>query len=187
RECGYAIWAAYGAHVNITGFTIQNGTCGVVLWDELSNVYGNVIKDNIHDGIYMEHPECENNVIYGNTIIDNGQNGIHLDGVYDNIISRNNIRGNNLTGISLVFSADDNIISGNNIENNGFDGICLDASNTNIIYGNNITDNRAYGIHTKFKSKNNSIFYNNFINNSINAFIFKSPGSPNDIWHSGYP
>jgi parallel beta-helix repeat protein len=103
-------------NVEISGFTIQNGTDGILL--ESSN--GCIIDNNIisyHcEGIYLS--DSNNNLIAHNSLHNNGYciSGIHLSSSHSN-----EIRDNDL------------------VENAG--SVSLSDSNNNLIYHNNFVDN----------------------------------------------
>lgn len=125
-------------YVNITDFTITNGTVGIYQesanWSSISN---NDIILNSWYGIAF-------NSSHENTIMDNYLDlntwiGIRLWVSNGNTLT-NNIATNNDYGIYLSF-ADDNNISNNIMDQNILYGIYLLQSNNNFIWNNNLIEN----------------------------------------------
>jgi parallel beta-helix repeat protein len=103
-EVGYS-------YVNITGFTIQNAGgkigsySGIVIFSSYNNITGNIIKDNLYYGIWIDtHYNAYSNVIKKNIIIDNKFGGIFLDWSYPNSIFNNIILNNTYYGIYIGYS-----------------------------------------------------------------------------------
>jgi len=163
--------------VNISGFTIQQGTNGINLYTLYSTIERNNISNNIY-GINLEF--SSNNIITDNTIISNQNDGIYLN--YDsssNTITDNNISANNNNGISLNFFSNNNNIIGNTIISNHNKGIYLDYSNSNTITYNNISSSNLEGI-SLFESISNTILTNEIISNNAEG-IFLDESSSNMI------
>jgi parallel beta-helix repeat protein len=121
------------------------------------------------------------NSMRGNNITANNV-GISLTnyGGY-NLISGNNIAGNNLYGILLNSSYDDSIRE-NNVTANSY-GIYLSSLNGTVIAGNNIANNQ-FGIFLDYASYN-IISPNNFLSNVHQAVITNH--SSENIWDNGPP
>ena len=103
-------------NVEISGFTIQKGSNGILL--ESSNgctISGNMIQDND----------------YGIRLIDSNNNNITNNILFNNVLY--------FCGIHL-FSSHNNVISDNDLVENG-GGVSLSDSNNNLIYHNNFIDN----------------------------------------------
>ncbi len=128
--------------VNVSGFTIINGSNGILL----SSSNNSCIDNNISycdDGIWAE--ASSNNKIITNTFYFNGYSGIYLE--YSNYT----------------------IITGNIFINNSYEGILLDKSeNTSI--ENNYFANSLEGI-VSFGSDHNDIINNTFLNNEYGIDI----------------
>ena len=161
-------------NVTITGFMIQRS--------------GSSLSDC---GVYLDH--ASNCNISGNNIADN-YNGVYLYGSSDNIVSRNNVTGNDYDGISLqhsskndisgnnmadnyngvyFYESSDNTISRNNITENKLNGVYLSASSGNIVSRNNIIRNTYDGICIQYSSKN-GISKNDMANNLNGVYFYES-------------
>jgi len=159
RSSGNNIVVENAHYVVISGFTMQNATFSLFLWNtcKYSIIYDNIIRNNTCDGITLY---CSYSIIRSNIIKNNGQSGISCS--------------NPTYGYS-------NEISQNIIHNNEDDGIFL-CSDGNNITENTITENNLFGIWLSEKSSNNSIYHNNIINNTQNAY-----DEGGNIWDDGYP
>jgi parallel beta-helix repeat protein len=125
--------------VNITGFTITNGSYG----------------------LYID--SSSNNIILNNNV-SNNEYGIELHSSLNNNITDNNFYSNNDRAIYLFLSSN-NSITNNNISDNNR-GIYLSSSSNNTITGNNVSSNDGYGICISWSS-NNTIISNNFIDDGL--------------------
>gem|GEM_PF-584569 len=195
-------------NVKITDLTIQKGgqyspSCGIYVgkFNAGNNISYNIIADNL-DAFTLDH--SSDNIISGNNIVNSG--GICLTySSHNNIISKNNVRGesdragvyihqssnnfilkNNitscLTGISVADSSD-NTISGNNLINNTRKGLVFAFEcSGNVFCDNNVIDNE-YGVDLS-KVSNNLFYHNNFINNTHQT---DSRNWGVNVWDDGYP
>ncbi len=156
--------------VEITGFTIQNGSrpygdgseYGILVSSSKNiTISGNIIFYN-DAAIFLNY--SSGNIINDNTISIYGWGGIILEWSYDNVIKDNKIdSGGGLAqvGVGLYFSSH-NVISGNSILNNGYIGISVSwESQLNRVIGNTITKSGVAGI--AFVS-GNTFYHNNLIN-----------------------
>ena len=164
--------------VKISGFTIQNGFCGICLDPGLhSNISGNIIAGNIW-GIWLS--SSSDNTISGNIITDNEEGGIVLDRSSPNTIVGNTI-DNSWYGIWLIWSSYfNNKITGNTITNSNWSGIVLDRSSFNTITGNTITGNSIDGIWLS-SSSDNTISGNIITDNYRNGIMLLSSSDKNTI------
>jgi len=160
--------------VNITGFTITNGSDGI--WTTYSSnctFINNTVHDNngengFKNGFFFSGCPYSNNKIIGNFIYNNEGDGIHLeeessidsDVFWNNSIINNTIYNN--TGYGIVISQG----STNFIEQGGSNCII-----NNVIYNNGVNDSRA-GIRIK-RSSNNSVIGNTVYNNH-NGIVFEN-------------
>ena len=139
-------------HVNISGFTMRNGTCGV----EAEANYVHIANCNISGngaGISMRYSgypghQLVGEIIEGNILMNNSGGAIGLQ-ANNSIIRRNLISGNGRGGIGLV------------------PGMSLEELATgNLVYENTI-ENNGQGTHPGLivGGYNNTIFLNNFLNN----------------------
>ena len=168
RRKGPVVVGADGAL--ITGFTIQNGTTGILCKNTRPTIDRNLIIDNKGTGIHalVTLPDITNNIIYRNE-----WTGIFLEAV----------RGTRTS------------ISNNIIQENGYSGI-FGANRTEVLVRNNVLiGNKQYGIFLGPDARRTRITNNNFhrnrlhynanadnetvrqINISVNP-QFKSPGFP---------
>lgn len=132
----------------ISGFTIQNGLCGVRLGHNAATIHNNVITDNSEAGVRYYETYGGTVIIINNTIVSNAL------GVYSGVhgrasIEENNIVGNTQGGIHCLnvhaLGIIDNFITGNTAYYGG--GIWTSPCESSpLIYGNTITNNSAkYG------------------------------------------
>ncbi len=152
----------------ITGFTIRNGTTGILCKNARTIIQKNLIVDNKGTGIHalISLPDINNNIIYRNE-----WTGIFLESV----------RGTRT-------SIDHNVIL-----ENGYSGIFA-ANRTEVLIRNNIlTDNKQYGVFIGPEARKTRIINNNLYMNrmafSVDANVhqsnvsedpsFMSPGHPN--------
>jgi len=167
---------------NITGNYIQ-GIC--IKESSYNNIYDNVIKENIDDGINLCF-HANHNYIINNIIEKNYDDGIELnDSCENNEILNTSIQNNYNKGIYLYDYSNRNRIFDNYVHHN-YQGIVIQYSNYNKIIGNDLTFNNNTGVRLHFYSNNNEIFNNNFINNTMG-------GNPNvydecnNTWDNSYP
>jgi parallel beta-helix repeat protein len=146
-------------------------------------IINNTIKDNFI-GIACEG--SSNNTIFGNIITKNNSWGILLEwSSKNNTITNNNITDNGYglesAGIIIV-SGTNNVIFRNYIAENFISGIYITYVTTkNYIIENTITKNEDYGM--RIETSGNFIFHNNFIDNVVEHVWDLSGGG--NIWHNG--
>jgi outer membrane protein OmpA-like peptidoglycan-associated protein len=124
----------------ISGFTIMNGTTGILCKNTRPVIHGNLIVDNKGAGIHalISLPEIDNNVIYRNE----------------------------WTGIFLESSrATRTSINHNVILENGYCGIFCAHRTEVLIHNNILTENKQYGVYIAPESKKTRIIYNNIFMN----------------------
>ncbi len=162
---------ALASNITVSGFTVQNGECGIWLWQTANNIFTRNIASNNQYGIYAW--ESNTNILTGN-IVSNNQYGIYIWRSSNNILS-GNIASNNQYGIYLYYSRN-NIVTGNAVTNNQY-GIRLDFfCNNNTLTCNNVSSNDNSGIRLTFSS-DNMICHNNFIKNIETASSIDSVNS----------
>lgn len=189
--------------VNITGFTIANGTYG--MWfDSSSNnsITNNNIKSNkgLPAGFGIVCGSSSNNIIRNNNVLNNG-NGIVLGlssnnilegndissnddaGIWFDVLSNSTITNNKISmnaGVGLAFAwSSNNTITGNNVFSNGHQGFYLSSSSNNTIKENDVISNDQYGIYLS-SSSNNTITGNNVSPDNLIG-IYLSSSSNNTI------
>lgn len=123
-------------HVNITGFTVQEGLYyGIRVESHYNNISGNNITNNNFGGISGE--EISHNSITKNIITNNQYYGIFLPDSSHNSITRNIVTNNRDYDICLDYSSNDTVAD-NNFESNGISifGDSILHWNTHIIENN---------------------------------------------------
>ncbi|MCD6468033.1 MAG: right-handed parallel beta-helix repeat-containing protein, partial [Thermoplasmata archaeon] len=176
--------------VNISSFTIQNGSggffgisTGVNVEANHTSILNNLITNNTGFfnayGIYID--SYNNNTIYGNTIVNNGEYGIYLYNSSNNNISNNKIFNNSDEsfspfiygyGVYLRYS-DGNTIMNNFISNQTSGAIYLYHSSNNTVKrnevyaeGGNTGTVSIRGVYLDH-SRNNTFVENSFVNCSM--------------------
>jgi len=105
-------------HVNVTGFTIRNGTNGIFIQKSEKSDYniinGNIVTDNLY-GIHLYSISCpcdlrHDNIIINN-IIKNNDKGIFLGRAEDNVIYHNSFM-NNTQQVGIYYSGYVNVWDG---------------------------------------------------------------------------
>lgn len=153
-------------NVVLSGFTIQNGTNGVVIYGSNATlISNNTIALNDFSGISINYSNATD--ISGNTILNSSFQGLFFDHSHQNNIKDNIISNNTGNGISLHYSIN-NKISNNTVTKNRVGLQLTSYSNSNIIWGNSLTFNSFYGLIT-MNSSGNVISRNNFIENTNQA------------------
>jgi len=134
--CSNSVIIIVADRVNITGFTITNGSkanwkqAGIEIYSWYNNITGNIITKN-RVGIHPLFGRGENTYLRGNNIF---QDNILMDNEMDafcvhsahNIINHNHIE-NNGGGIYLWTNCFFNIVKQNNLINNSYNGGFNDA------------------------------------------------------------
>lgn len=128
------------SQATITGFTIRNGTTGVLCENTQPEIVRNIILDNHGSGIdaHISQPKIRNNVILGNR-----WSGIQLYGVNgkDMWVENNVILGNGYSGIALMGPTRVRVRNNIIIKNNEY-GIFTDDEATAVaVRHNNIWRN----------------------------------------------
>jgi parallel beta-helix repeat protein len=135
---------ANGAHHNTVG--------------GLDEAKRNVISGNGIDGVFLEGPATQHNVVQGNYIgtdvsgtapIPNSWGMWILNGAPNNTISGNLIRYNTSHGVEVSYSAQGSEIASNTISQNGEAGIHFASGGTTSLYkviSNTITSNGQAGV-----------------------------------------
>ena len=173
---GGAIVLMVQAHwVNVTGFTVKNGShkstdTGIrLLFVRNCRIDGNNFFDN-RIGLHLRYASYNiigNNTIFGNrgsgislwesgrnlitgNTISNNSGGIYL-GYSDYNVVVNNTIVNNSGGLTLYYSQL-NIVANNNLSYNDWDGISIYVSDSNIVVNNTIYRNRVFAIKISYSS-----------------------------------
>ena len=185
-------------NVNISGFSIQNGTKGVSLQgSNMSTISNNIMVSNNAQGVHLN--SSHGNKLTNNTISLNGFEGIFIQNSSNNLVGDNVVTNNKHVGIDLLYS-NSNRISNNTVTFHGNvslheQGIWFESSNNNTIdeniilnnawgidayicdnntvYGNIISNNH-HGVDLDEYSNNNTFYHNNFVNNTHQAESYQS-------------
>ena len=148
--------------VNISGFTLQNGSEGICISSSSNNtIINNIISSNKDCGIKLY--KSSNNKVTNNSVNSN-YIGIHLWSSNNNGISNNTV-SNNDYGIAIEYSSNNTIYRNNAFSNNEY-GVHLWASSSNNISNNNAHSNSQSGIDIDTSSENNNLTENTIENNS---------------------
>jgi len=142
--------------VRISGFTIQNGWCGISMYSSNGCIItGNRITNNKYRGggpqIFKSGRgvwlvDSQNCTVAKNVIDENDRN-ISLEGAKNNAIT-DNIITNSITSWGIVLeSSHRNSIKNNVVRDSIYDGVCLAFADNNEIVGNFIMDNGDDGIY----------------------------------------
>ena len=180
----------------INGFTLQNGSYGVMIYSNNNNkIIENIISNTTEDGINLYNSNgnqisfnilkdnndaielwnlSNDNTISNNHIIDNNYEGIAIHSSNTNIIS-NNIIINSVIGINIIDSKENQIMD-NIVNSNKINGINLNNSSINTIVGNTAYSNKEIGI----------ILDNNSYNNTVTDCIANDNAIGIAIWNSSY-
>ncbi len=148
---------------NTVSYNIQDG---VDLSSCDSIIEGNIVTNNIHDGIGGNNA---NNNTYINNTVSSNYRGFIFSNSSQNIFLSNNLSLNSDSGIFLHSCKDNNIIW-NTISNNG-QGIEFTYSHDNYISKNTITSNKHYNIWFYGWSNTNTIEYNSISSSYIGIFF----------------
>jgi parallel beta-helix repeat protein len=189
--------------INITGFTIINGSDGIHLYNNNNiSIINNIVSDNRY-GITLWY--SMNNILVNNTML---ENGIFIQGEDPNVWNTHSIdTSNTVNGKPVFYWKNQNggtippgagqVILANctnvKIENqnvsNGSVGIQLGFSNNNYIAKNSASLNNMYGIHLYFTEYNiltnnianwnggNGIYYYRSSNNTLSGNNISNNGN----------
>jgi len=188
-----------GSHVNVRGFTISGGDCGVFLdYSDNCSIRGNIISYNNDYGIYMANTDNDTisfNRIYSNNVDgDNEGYGIFMQdsqvkGVWHNTI-HNNIVGVKLFNSWLLVCLNWNWIYDNdigvdydpepleidgNIFNNNRIAVKISGDDSPVIITNNVIIGSEYGIYIEIGSP---LIEGNTFENNTYAIYYVNDSSP---------
>ncbi len=178
------IFVEYVDYVNISGFTVENGSsCGIRFIQSNNSIIENNRFENNGDG--LEIMESNNTLIRNNIVNNNsgsGDIGIHI--LWStNLIIQNNTCIGNIKGIYIHPESNNNTIIGNYCSGN-WDGIYLSSgfNYNNYIANNYLLSNRKYGM-ADFSGVGN-IFINNTIQNNEIGFKIRAFSENNQVFNS---
>lgn len=110
---GYAAVQVDADYVDVSFFTIRNGSLGIVIESGSENT----IRSNILTACaYGVEAITSGNIISGNVILNNTAYGIYVSGSNNNVVANNLVIGNGLYGVFITES------SGNVLRNNSMTG-----------------------------------------------------------------
>lgn len=183
---GTVVYLSYVSNVEISGFTISNGSYGICMWHSDTNtLVNNDVSNNGGEGGIVAN-FCDNNIIANNTISSNGR-GINFGNCYGNAIRNNTIslNGPGAPGIYFHWYSAGNTITGNTISNN-WAGIHFRTwAGPNTIINNTFTSNTTHAIYLYEGSTGNTVYHNDFINNNSGGVQAYDIGGGQ--WDNGYP
>ena len=149
---------------SIIGNEILNGLTGIKIEVGHNNTYeNNYIFSNEYDGLNLD-VSYDSNII-NNTLLSNGKYGYGISQYFgiNNIISRNNISGNN-NGME-IFESRYNIISDNIINSNINNGLIISFCSDITIKNNKMSFNSNDGVTFRFFSENITVSNNEIVSN----------------------
>jgi len=182
--------------VNITGFTVTNGSslqysAGIELYwvsncrVENSNVSGNgqtgIYLDNSHNntiadstfhlntyhGIYMN--SSDNNTVLDSEFSRNGY-GVYLNSSGNNTVAVNGA-SDNLFGIVISGQSSGNRVADNNVSSNVNDGIRVEGPNSRNVIENNTAIGNEYGVDVRISDRG-LIANNTVTNNTYGIYLW---------------
>jgi len=170
------IVTVFADDVDISGFTVQNGTWGIFI-DGFDNV--SIRENTIFNSDRAAFLSSSNNcTVRGNTI-SNCQSSVELWSSNGTTICGNRI-SNTRYGVYLLLSSCGNVIEGNIVSHSPYEGISLSwHCNDNILVGNTVTlcaDDIVLG-----GTSGNVIYHNNFVDNMIQVYSYNS----SNVWDDG--
>ncbi len=174
-------------YVNITGFTIENGSsAGIRLMPSSDSLISNNRVERNNYGIqtfYSNHTTIKDNIASNNS----DYYGIYIFQSTNITVNNNYCRNNNAAGI-WIQSSFDSIINGNNCSYNSH-GIYLSTGNyNNQIFDNFVSYNNGVGTTESgifIGSSDNNIFFNNTsLNNKYGLTMAYGPIFHNTIVNS---
>ncbi|KYK23670.1 hypothetical protein AYK21_01985 [Thermoplasmatales archaeon SG8-52-2] len=185
--------------INIKGFTITNGRCGILVNTNhntfedliiknnidginLGKTYNNIKSNFIFDNVYGINLEDSHNNTFENNLISENVGAIFLSKCDGNEINSNNITKNN--GGVILFDSSNTTIDSNKILKNNY-GIYIKVSRDNNIIGNDIISNYRYGIWLYNSSFNKIILNNNISKNNIGIKL-KNSCNFNHIYQNNF-
>jgi len=155
----FAVCHVTANNVNISGFTLKDGSIG--LWIDSCNYNSvtSIIVTNNEDGMWVT--SSHGSIISSSILTDNLFMGLYLEASDSTSIDSNTVAGNTY-GI-YAQNSEYNTIHGNNISLNYADGIDAINNNYSAIY-HNLISNNSLGIYLE-GSNGNSIYENNLVDN----------------------
>ena len=162
--------------VDISGFTVQNGSWGIFVegFDNVS-ICENVMFNSDRAVFLSSSNNC---VVRGNTI-SNCRSSVELWSSNGTMICGNRI-SNMRYGVYLLFASCGNVIEGNIVSHSPYEGISLSwHCNDNVVVGNTVTlcaDGIVLG-----GTGGNVIYHNNFVDNMVQVYSYDS----SNVWDNG--
>jgi len=160
--------------VQISGFTIQNGWCGIAVHSSngcvitenriMNNAYRGGGPEIVESGRGVWLVDSENCTVAKNALDSNDRN-VSLEEANDNIIMNNTITNSLISWGIVLESSHNNSIGNNVVRRSVYDGIYLAFANNNNIFANYVMNNRDEGIYIG-SSENNVVIRNIVMNNS---------------------
>ncbi len=172
------------AYYNVWGYGID------VYSSFLNEVMGNIVRNNLHDGIHNQvswNNNITDNIVEGNengivfysstnsNITDNYcamniKTGIYLHQSHHNNVSSNDCNKNPYIGI-YVKNSYDNFLSDNSLKHNNGSGIYLSNSKRIVIEENILSENEDRGVWLDSLSSNNIVHHNDVEKNEFGIIL----------------
>ncbi|MFX0040138.1 MAG: NosD domain-containing protein [Promethearchaeota archaeon] len=150
---------------------------------------GKLINNTINNCFQGIHAEvCSNMLISGNDVRNSDETGIFTWDFHYSNITGNNVRNNHGSGIFMAYG-DNNVISVNILDTNWADGISLEDSHNNLILGNTAINQFQWGISIDRSNYNtlsgNNADYNNwggiYVLNGQNNLVSENFATGNEL------
>ena len=185
---GSFVFVVVADWVNITGFSITNGSCGIYLFMSSNNSVVNNSLSNNHEGIRLS--SSSNNNITNNTFVNNGilmigdqlsHYNSHSIPIGNTVNGKplyyfKNCQGIDIDGVPVgqLILANCSDVDVRNVWIDNTDvGMEIAFSTNTIITNSSILSNKRYGINLQF-SLNSSITGNNISSNSNGIYLYSS-------------
>lgn len=167
-----SVVSTIAANVHISGFTVQDGWCGVGVYSNSCVVAQNRMTNNTYEGgggqifksgrgIWSLHSY---NVTIIDNIVDHNDRGVSLEGAQGNSVESNTVLNSVVSWGIVLESSSNNGIKDNFVRSSVYDGIYLSGSDSNTVVGNLAEDNGDEGLYVGM-SDNNTLAGNTVVNN----------------------
>ena len=171
----YIFWVP-ADYVNISGFTIKNGTRGIELDGNNINITNCNINNNTEAGIYSQSDDY-NRIV--NCEIHYNKYGIQFyatsaEYAEQNSIINCDIHHNTERGIYFQNRGKENDITNCDIHHNGKDGIIFSSSDQNNITNCNIYENNEMGIYLSGSEQNSILNCDIYDNEEDGVYIYQT-------------
>ncbi len=142
----------------------DNGKHGIILAEDCTDsvISDNVVYRNQHHGIVL-YLRSDRNTIENNETFDNLAQGVNINESSNNVVRNNRVYNNTESGIGVGQNATDNLVEKNEIRGNEQDGVRLVSATAKAdVRDNVIGENARYGVYIDaqgpFTLSGNTIF-----------------------------